>query len=95
MQECDHADKLSKIQGACIAALQAPIESYKTGEALVHQCTYQRHRASHLEKMLQETLSDLARATGGYVKCPWMQYLECNSASSDHVYRRLNQFCLL
>jgi hypothetical protein len=36
-QECDQAAKLSKIQAACIAVLQAPIESHKTSKAFVHR----------------------------------------------------------
>jgi hypothetical protein len=57
------------MQEACIAALQAPIESYKTNEALVHQSTYQRHRANHLETLLQEKLADLARESARYINC--------------------------
>jgi len=54
---------LWKVQNKCIAALEVPLATYKAGEALVSNSTYQRHRANLLEQRLHNALAELAHVT--------------------------------
>ena len=84
MQEQRQAAQLDKIQAACIDALQTSVDLYRSGETSIHESTYQRHRADHLEKRLREALADLTRAT---IRCQDKE--RADEVASDSFQRHI------